>query len=119
MRLRASFLVAIVLVLIGPALGFAEDTPSTCSFVSGELSLWNGGPPPIRIVGTDGIIYGVPEPENDQQLVPEELLILLQKTGAPISGGFTLCPLGGTAAVPYDERPIVLVSILDFDIESK
>ncbi|MGH7930286.1 MAG: hypothetical protein ACREQV_21120, partial [Candidatus Binatia bacterium] len=71
------------------------------------------------IVGTDGVVYGVPEPENDQQLVPEELLTLLQEAKVPLSGGFTLCPLGGTTAVPYDDRPIVLVSILDFDIEFK
>jgi hypothetical protein len=61
----------------------------------------------------------VPEPENDQQLVPEELLTLLKETTATISGGFTVCPLGGTTTVPSDERPIVLVSILDFDVEAK
>ena len=119
MRMRAPVLVAMVLAFDVPALGSAEDARSSSNFVSGDLSLWNGSPHPVGIVATDGVIYGVPEPENDQQLVPEELLTLLQKATAPISGGFTLCPLGRTAAVPYDERPIVLVSILDFDIESK
>jgi len=119
MGMRAPFLPAIVLALNVPALGSAEDAPPSCTLVPGELSLWNGWPPPIRIVGTDGVIYGVPEPENDQQLVPEKLLRLLQKATAPVSGSFTLCPLGATTTVPYDERPIVLVSILDFDLESK
>lgn len=119
MRMRAPFLVATVLALNVPAIGSAEDASPSCILVSGELSLWNGWPPPIRIVGTDGVVYGVPEPDNDQQSVPEELLTLLQKATAPISGSFTLCPLGGTTTVPYDERPIVLVSILDFDKESK
>jgi hypothetical protein len=119
MRMRAPFLVATVLALNVPALGSAEGVLPSCTLVPGELSLWNGWPPPIRIVGTNGVIYGVPEPENDQLLVPEELLTLLQKGTAPISGSFTLCPLGGTTTVPYDERPIVLVSILDFDLESK
>jgi len=119
MRMRAPFLVATVLVFSMPSLGSAEDALPPCSFVSGVLELWNGWPPPIRIVGADGVVYGVPEPENDQQFVPEELLTLLKEGKAPISGGFTVCPLGGTTAVPSDERPIVLVSILDFDVETK
>jgi len=119
MRVRAPVLVATVIALSATSHGSAEDAMPTCNFVTGEVGLWNGWPPPIRIVSTDGVVYGVPEPEDNQQLVPEELLTLLQKATAPISGGFTLCPLGGTTSVPYDDRPIVLVSILDFDIESK
>jgi hypothetical protein len=119
MRMRAPFLVATVLALNVPSLGYAEDEVPSCSLVTGELSIWNGWPPPIRIVGPDGVVYGVPEPENDQPLAPEELLTLLRNGKTPVSGSFTLCPLGGTTTVPYDKRPIVLVSILDFDIVSK
>jgi hypothetical protein len=99
-----------------PILARAEDQPLECHLVVGVLNVWNGWPPNLRIEANDGVIYGVPE-ADEQSLIPDNLVGRLAK--GPVSGGFTVCPLGHTTSVPYDERPIVLVSILDFDVYTK
>ena len=115
--MRAAILVVAVLASLFAVRGDAEDKPRTCSLVTGRLSMWNGWPPNLRIEADDGVVYGVPESDDGHPLIPERLVAQLAK--GPVSGSFKICPNGQTASVPYDERPIVLVSILDYDESTK
>jgi len=117
MRTRLS-IVAIVVLLV-PAPGRSDEKAPACDLVTGVVSFWNGWPPHFRIEATDGVVYGVPESDDGHPLIPEELVALLQQAKDPVTGSFTVCPLGRTASVPYDERPIVLVSVIDYDVNSK
>ena len=117
--MRAALLVIAATAMLMPALGRSDEKGRTCDLVSGVLSAWNGWPPNFRIEAVDGVVYGVPESDDSQPFIPDELLTLLQKIQAPVTGSFTVCPLGRTTSVPYDERPIVLVSILDYDVDLK
>jgi hypothetical protein len=115
--MRAAILGVAVLASLLAVRGDAEDKRMTCSLVTGKLSIWNGWPPNLRIEASDGVVYGVPESDDGHLQIPERLVTQLAK--GPVSGNFKICPNGNMASVPYDERPIVLVSIVDYDESTK
>lgn len=86
-----------------------------CRNITGTLRVWNGWPPPLRIETSDGVIYGVPEEMGGHKQVPAALLKRISSGETAIPGTYTVCPVGKTARVPYDEREIVLVSISAYE----
>lgn len=116
--MRIPIAITVILAMGMPPRVLGNEEPLSCELVAGVLSAWNGWPPHFRLETPDGAVYGVPEAEDGEQLVPDDLVDLLaEKTS--VAGRFTLCRLGKTTSVPYDTRPIALVSILDYEADSK
>jgi hypothetical protein len=76
-----------------------------CTSLKGELRVWNGWPPNLRLVHSKGTL-GIGPIEDE--IYPAELQQFLPGS---IKGTFTVCPLGGYARVPYEEQPIPMFCI--------
>jgi hypothetical protein len=87
-----------------------EGTPrvhGACYEVEGELQLWNGWPPNVRL-NVNGVMYGVGHGEGED--LPEAIMSRLTKDGG-IKGTMRVCSLGDEIQVPYQEKPLPLVCI--------
>ena len=73
----------------------------------GELQLWNGWPPNVRL-SANGVLYGVGRGEGED--LPDAILSRLTKDGM-IKGRMRICSLGDEVRVPYQERALPLVCI--------
>ena len=82
-----------------------------CIELTGELQIWNGWPPWLRIEA-DHRLYGVGPIEHE--IFPKNLasaLPALARATARVEGAFRVCPLGEQARVPYLDDPIPLYCI--------
>ena len=77
-----------------------------CIEVVGDLEIWNGWPPNMRIEASHKL-YGVGPIEKE--IYPDYLGPYIFKE---LSGTFRICPLGKNAAVPYLDEPIPLYCLV-------
>lgn len=76
-----------------------------CVSVRGEMKVWNGWPPALR-VESDGRTYGVGPIENE--VFPLNWVAFMPTA---VRGTFRLCSLGAESKAPYLEKPISLYCI--------
>lgn len=89
--------------------------------IEGEIQLWNGWAPWVRIESKDGKhVYGIKT--NDEvdksQFMPESLLKELLKNGSFI-GSFCIELVGEQATVPYDDRVIEYIRVVSYEKGAK
>lgn len=76
-----------------------------CVTVRGEMRVWNGWPPNLRIE-SDGRVFGVGPIEDE--IFPSGWVAFMPTA---IRGTFRLCSLGTETRVPYLEQPIPLYCV--------
>lgn len=77
----------------------------SCFSIRGEMNVWNGWPPYLRIESA-GRVYGVGPVENE--IFPAAWSAFMP---AAVRGDFRICPLGKESKAPYLEKPIALYCI--------
>lgn len=76
-----------------------------CLTIQGEMSVWNGWPPYLRIE-SGGRVYGVGPVENE--IFPAAWTTFMPTA---VRGDFRVCPLGTESNAPYLVKPIALYCI--------
>ena len=95
---------------------------SECQNVKGEIVLWQGWPPSIRIESSDKKnVYGIET--NDEEIpssdvMPETLWKKLLSEGS-LSGTLCIKLTGVQTTVPYDDRVIKYAKIVKYKINKK
>jgi hypothetical protein len=102
---------ALVIALTSTASCVVADEPSRCRDAKGELQLWNGWPPSVRIRTRSGEVYGL---EGESPEIPDTLKAALAGGDGPVRGTFTVRPTGVDTSVPYDRKPIHLARLTAF-----
>lgn len=115
MNMRPHAVAGSALAVVLATLALSGCATAQCQNITGTLRVWNGWPPPLRIEASDGVVYGVPEEMGGDNQVPAALLERIKSGETAIAGTYTVCPVGKTAWVPYDEREILLVSISAYE----
>ena len=89
-----------------------------CQNIEGQIQLWNGWPPWIRIESTDKQhVFGVETNEEvtESDFMPEALKEL--HTNPSLAGTFCIKLTGDQTTVPYDDRVIEYVKVIRYKIE--
>jgi len=89
-----------------------------CHAVEGEIQLWNGWPPWVRIESKDkGHVFGieVDDATGKSKAMPESLFEELLTNGS-LTGTFCIEMTGEETTVPYDKRPIKYLKIVGYKI---
>ena len=92
-----------------------------CPNIEGQIQLWNGWPPWVRIESMDKRqVFGI---ETDAEVtksdfMPEALLKELY-VNPSLTGTFCIKLTGGQTTVPYDERVIKYVKVVSYKIGDK
>ncbi len=88
-----------------------------CSNISGELTLWNGHPPSLRITLSDtDLVYGISEAGEEPTVgaIPSELYSQILKGENRIKGNFCIEKLGKFTQVPYSKNKIEYINIKSY-----
>jgi hypothetical protein len=92
-----------------------------CQTIEGEIQVWNGWPPWIRIESKDKKhVFGIET--NDEvsksDFMPESLLKALYKKPT-LTGTFCVTLTGSRTTVPHDDRVIKYVKVVSYRLEQK
>ena len=95
------------------------SSASECQNVDGEIVVWNGWPPWIRIESSDKKhVFGIETNEDmtKSDFMPETLLKELESSPS-LTGTFCIRLTGGQTTVPYDVRIIKYVKVVRYRIK--
>ena len=117
-KLLYIFIIIVAMVLLlGDTfckISFAVD----CQNVEGQIQIWNGWPPWIRIESKDKkSVFGIETDEavTKSVFMPASLLQKLQTNGS-LDGTFCIMPTGAQTSVPYYERAIKYVKVVSYKL---
>ena len=98
---------------------FNNPSASECQIVEGQIVIWNGWPPWIRIESDDEKnVFGIETNEEmtKSDFMPETLLKQLHSTSS-LTGTFCVQLTGSQTTVPYDDRIIKYVKVVRYKIK--
>ncbi len=92
-----------------------------CETIEGEIQLWQGWPPWVRIESKGKrSMYGI---ETNVEVTKSDFMpqaLLKKLNGKPfLAGTFCVKLTGGKTSVPYDDRIISYVKIVSYKLEVK
>ena len=112
----------IIMAIFCAAVFCKTSSTSECQNVNGQIALWNGWPPCIRIESNDKkYVYGIETNDKgipDSDFMPDTLWKKLLSDDS-LSGTFCIKLTGGQTTVPYDERVIKYVKIVRYKVINK
>ena len=110
---------AFIIVALLSGIAFYKNSSATeCLNVEGQIVIWNGWPPWVRIESKDNrSVFGI---ETDDEItksdfMPEALLKELQSKHF-LTGTFCIRLTGEQTTLPCDERVIKYIKVIKYEI---
>jgi len=116
--MKSPFYIAVFLVTVCSAAS-SSLLGAECQTVEGQIVLWNGWPPWIRIESNDKKnVFGIESDEGatTPDYMPDDLSKALSTKGS-LSGTFCVTLTGEQTSVPYDDRVIKYVKVVTYKIK--
>ena len=114
-------LIFIFIIIVAGLSGTAfckSSLAAECQNIEGQIQLWNGWPPWIRIESSDKKrVFGIDTNEEvtKSDFIPSDLLNKLL-THASLEGTFCIKLTGGQTTVPYDDRVINYIKVISYKL---
>jgi hypothetical protein len=117
LRITGSYLLVATIAFVASQRVWAEKPVSKCLepgaithrciSIDGNLHVWNGWPPNLRITATDGRVFGLGYDDSDDlSALPAVIRKLVSTNGQQVDGRFKICLLERVSRVPDEEREL-------------